>query len=321
MSAATELSIVTTVYRSADTIEEFVRRSVEAADKITSSFEIVIVDDGSPDDSLAIAIRLARGDPRIKVVELSRNFGHHRALMTGMAQASGQYCFLIDSDLEEPPELIGEFWQRRVETGMDVIYGYQSERGGDLTRRVSGEVAYWIFRLLTAHEIPRNHITVRLMVRSYVDALLMHKEQMTAIGGLWVITGFRQQGIPVAKGTRGRSTYSFRKRWMVLIDSIASFSETPLIGIFYLGMLVSFLSFAAFVVLLLMHFLGISRLAGWVSVMLSIWLVGGILIFCVGIIGIYISKIFIETKNRPYTIIRLIHGLRTPPERVALTKD
>jgi putative glycosyltransferase len=312
---------VTTVYSSAETIEQFVRRSVAATEKITSSFEIVIVDDGSPDDSLAIAIRLAHSDPRIKVVELSRNFGHHRALMTGLAQASGQYCFLIDSDLEEPPELIREFWQRRADTGMDVIYGYQAEREGDLKRRVSGEIAYWLFRMLTACDIPRNHITVRLMVRPYVDALLMHKEQMTAIGGLWVITGFRQEGIPVAKGVRGRSTYNFRKRWMLLIESITSFSETPLIGIFYLGMLVSFLSLTALIALLLMHFLGISRLAGWASVMVSIWLIGGVLIFCVGIIGIYVSKIFIETKNRPYTIIRLIHGIPAAPERRPLAED
>ena len=141
---------------------------------------------------------------------------------------------------------------------------------------------------------------------------------MTAIGGLWVITGFRQQGIPVAKGSRAGSTYNFRRRWAMLIESITSFSETPLVAIFYLGMIVSFFSFAALVILLLMHFLGISRLAGWASVMVSLWLIGGLLIFCVGIIGIYVSKIFIETKNRPYTIIRLIHRLPAAPEREPL---
>jgi putative glycosyltransferase len=150
---------------------------------------------------------------------------------------------------------------------------------------------------------------VRLMTRPYVDALLMHKEQMTAIGGLWVITGFHQKGVAVAKGSRKDTTYSFGKRWYNLIDSITSFSELPLIAIFYLGMLVSLLACVATISLLLMHFLGISKLAGWVSVMLSIWLIGGVLIFCVGIIGIYISKIFIETKRRPYTIVRMIHGV------------
>jgi putative glycosyltransferase len=309
MNPRPELSIVTTLYRSAATIEEFVRRSVAAAEGITESFEIVIVDDGSPDESLAIAVGLAEVDSRIKVVELSRNFGHHRALMTGLDHAVGALCFLIDSDLEEAPELLGEFWQRRVESGMDVIYGYQAERAGDLQRRLSGAIAYWLFRVLIPYEIPRNHITVRLMTRPYVDALLMHKEQMTAIGGLWVITGFHQKGVAVAKGSRKDTTYSFGKRWYNLIDSITSFSELPLIAIFYLGMLVSLLACVATISLLLMHFLGISKLAGWVSVMLSIWLIGGVLIFCVGIIGIYISKIFIETKRRPYTIVRMIHGV------------
>ena len=307
MTTSVELSIVTSLYQSAATIEEFVRRSVVAAEAVTASFEIVIVDDGTPDDSLAMAIRLAEGDGRIKVVELSRNFGHHRALMTGLEHASGALCFLIDSDLEEPPELLGQFWCLRAEMGLDVVYGYQAKRGGKIGRRLMGEIAYWLFRLLIPYEIPRNHITVRLMTRPYVDALLMHKERMTAIGGLWVITGFRQHGVPVVKGTRDISSYSFSRRWHHLIDSITSFSEVPLIGIFYLGMLISFLAAIATISLLAMHILGISRLAGWVSVMLSIWLIGGLLIFCVGVIGIYISKIFIETKQRPYTIVRAIH--------------
>jgi putative glycosyltransferase len=308
VSQRTELSIVTTLYRSAAMIEEFVRRATAAAEAITSSFEIIIVDDGSPDNSLEIAVRLAADDPRIKVVELSRNFGHHRALMTGLAHASGARCFMIDSDLEEAPELLGEFWDRMAKGGMDVVYGYQLERAGSVGRRLSGEVAYWLFRVLIPYEIPRNHITVRLMQRSYVEALLLHKERMTAIGGLWVITGFRQIGLPVNKGSRDDTTYSLRKRWHALIDSIVSFSEVPLIGIFYLGMLISVLAAIATVSLVTMHMLGISRLAGWASVMLSIWLIGGVLIFCVGIIGIYISKIFIETKQRPYTIVRMRYG-------------
>lgn len=308
MSDRPELSIVTTLYRSEATIAEFVRRSIAAAEKITRSFEIVIVDDGSPDSSLSLAVGMVEKDPRIKVVELSRNFGHHKALMTGLMHAKGEYCFLIDSDLEESPELLIEFWNKRLETKKDVIFGYQKERAGDWKRRLTGRIAYWLFRLLLSGiEVPPNHITVRLMSRPFVDALISHREQKTAIGGLWIITGFHQQGIAVEKGVRRRPSYTFATRWHNLIDSITSFSEVPLIGIFYLGMLVSLFAGTATIYLLSLHLLGLQRMQGWVSVMLSIWLIGGLLIFCVGIIGIYISKIFIETKQRPYTIVRKIY--------------
>src|SRR5262249_9297370 len=282
-------------------------RAVAAAESICDDFEIVMVDDGSPDNSLALACRIAAQDERVHVVELSRNFGHHKAMMTGLDQARGDLCFLIDSDLEEDPALLGQFLQELESGDLDVVYGYQNARKGGLVERTTGSIAYWLFRTLLSHEIPQNHITVRLMRREYVDALLLHREQQTVIGGLWVITGFRQVGIPVNKISRGDTSYSIRRRWLLLIDSISSFSETPLVAIFYLGLAISALSGLVGVGLIIHKIVYRGLIEGWVSVMLSVWFLGGLLIFCVGIIGIYISKIFIETKNRPYTIVRRIH--------------
>src|SRR5262245_36530576 len=136
-----KLSIVTTMFKSEATIAEFVRRASDAAAQITDSFEIVMVDDGSPDNSLTIAAKLAASDPRLKVVELSRNFGHHKALMTGLKHASGDFCLLIDSDLEEPPETLGVFWNK-LGQDLDVVYGYQERRDGDLLHRLAGWAAY-----------------------------------------------------------------------------------------------------------------------------------------------------------------------------------
>jgi putative glycosyltransferase len=303
-----QLSIVSTLYNSAATIRDFVHRSAAAARALTDSFEIVLVDDGSPDDSLAIALELLSEEPRLRIVELSRNFGHHRALMTGLMHARGERCFLIDSDLEEAPELVAEFWETLGRTGMDVVYGYQVERGGDFVRRVFGSLAWSAFDALVPYRIPRNHVTARLMTRPYVDALLLHKEQQTVIGGLWVITGFRQQGIPVTRISRQDATYRFAHRWRSLIESITSFSELPLVGIFYLGMGVSLVSALAAVVLIALRIMGRVGLSGWASVMVSVWFLGGVLIFCVGIIGVYVSRIFIETKQRPYTIVRSVHA-------------
>jgi putative glycosyltransferase len=301
------LSIVTTLYKSAQTLDRFYRRAKAAAEVLTNDYEIVMVDDGSPDNSLALATEIAEHDHRVRVIELSRNFGHHKALMTGLDHASGELCFLIDSDLEEDPELLSSFFDKLEHSGADVVYGYQEDRKGGIGERLTGYIAYWLFKLLIAFPVPRNHITVRLMRREYVDSLLMHKERQTVIGGLWIITGFRQIGVAVAKLSKGTSTYTLWRRWRMLIDSVTSFSEVPLIGIFYLGIIICMLSgVVGFSLLFRKLFLG-QVMAGWTSVMISVWFLGGLLILCVGVVGIYISKIFIETKNRPYSIVRKVH--------------
>jgi putative glycosyltransferase len=302
-----KLSVVTTLYTSETTIEEFVRRSAAAARAITPDYEIVMVDDGSPDGSLTIAIRLAGTDARLKVVELSRNFGHHKALMTGLMHAAGEYCFLIDSDLEEAPELLAEFWQKLHADGKDVVYGYQDQRSGNVAKRMTGAIAYKVFDWLLSARIPANHLTVRLMRREYVDALLLHRETQLVIGGLWVITGFKQLGLAVDKKDRGASTYSLTRRWHLLLDSITNFSETPLIAIFYVGIVISTAAGLLGLFLLLRWAIGGVGVAGWVSVMLSVWLLGGLAILFIGVIGMYLSKIFLETKQRPLTIVRKVH--------------
>jgi putative glycosyltransferase len=148
-----------------------------------------------------------------------------------------------------------------------------------------------------------------------VDSLLLHREQQTVIGGLWVITGFRQIGVAVEKKSRKQTTYSYWQRWLRLIDSVTSFSETPLVAIFYLGIAISGVSILVAIGLLIHKMIFRGAVQGWVSVMLSVWFLGGLLIFCVGVIGIYISKIFIETKNRPYTIVRRVHHSASSPAR------
>ena len=313
-----KLSIVTTLYRSASYIEEFHKRASAAAERITDQYEIVMVDDGSPDRSLEIACTLASCDPHVRIVELSRNFGHHKALMTGLTYARGDLCFLIDSDLEEDPAILGEFFDKLQSSNADVVYGYQNERKGRWAERITGDIGYLMLKWFIPHPIPRNHITVRLMKREYVDSLLLHREQQTVIGGLWVITGYRQVGIAVNKLLRGETTYSFWRRWLMLIEGVTSFSETPLVAIFYLGIAISSFSVLVASSLIVHKIIFRGAVEGWVSVMLSVWFLGGLLIFCVGIVGIYVSKIFIETKNRPYTIVRKIHEV---PSQDAPTKS
>jgi len=309
-----KLSIVTTMYQSANFIEEFVRRIGLEAKKITQDYEIVMVDDGSPDNSLAQALVLQSADPHLCIIELSRNFGHHKAMMAGLEYARGDLVFLIDVDLEEPPELLTWFYDELKAGNWDVVYGLQKERKGGLIKKIGGRFGWWLIKLLVSVDMPFNLCTVRLMRSSYVRQLIRHKEHMTAIGGLWVLTGFRQHGLVFDKLSRGESAYSFVKRLRALLDSVTSFSHVPLYGVFFLGLAIFFVSFLVTVALIVRRLTGYV-LDGWISVMVSVWSLGGLILLCIGLVGLYISRIFIETKNRPYVIIRNVFDADLPDRK------
>jgi putative glycosyltransferase len=303
-----DLSIVTTVYYSAPHLDEFYRRSRIAAEKITKSFEIIIVNDGSPDNSLEVALSIFQKDPRVRVIDLSRNFGHHKALMTGLAHSCGDLVFLLDSDLEEDPELLEPFYQKLSTTGADVIFGMQEKRKGNLFERLSGFLFFKVFNALSSHSLAANFITARLMKRKYVSALLQHREREMLLAGLWVLTGFTQIPLTVKKHSKSSSTYNTRMKIGQAVNAITSFSNKPLVFIFYLGCVILFLSTAAALYLIIRKILFGTLLLGWASLIVSIWMLGGMTMFCLGIIGIYLAKIFIEVKQRPYSIVKDIYS-------------
>ena len=308
MSADVRLSVVTSMFRSSAYLEEFYSRAVRAISAISSSYEVLFVNDGSPDDSLAVALRIRARDSRVRILDLSRNFGHHRALMTGLAHARGELVFLLDCDLEEDPEWLLRFHETLRRTGADVIYGVQPARKGGFVERLSGAVFYSVLNRMLADPIPRNVITARLMTRRYVQALVQHLDREICLAGLWVITGFDQRAVEVAKGSRPGSSYSFRSRVSALVNAITSFSNRPLIYVFYLGTIILVMSTLAATVLAfraLNHGIGV---AGYASLIISIWFLGGLTLFSVGIVGVYLAKVFTETKNRPYTVIRADYG-------------
>jgi putative glycosyltransferase len=307
------LSIVTSTYVSAAFLKEFYARSVAAATPLTDAFEIVFVNDGSPDDSLQIALELRKGDPRVRVIDLSRNFGHHKALMTGLAHARGDLVFLIDCDLEEDPAWLVRFHEVLRTTGADVVYGVQEARKGGWFERIAGGLFFRVFNRMLTHPFPANVVTARLMTRRYVRALVTHQEREVCIAGLWAMTGFDQRPETVRKGSHGHSSYSVRRRISVLVNAITSFSNRPLIYIFQIGMAVMGLSILAGAVLLYKSLTAGIGVPGWASIMVSIWFLGGLTIFCIGVIGIYLAKVFTETKQRPYTIVRADYGVDRDP--------
>ncbi|TQV80217.1 glycosyltransferase family 2 protein [Aliikangiella coralliicola] len=299
-----KLSIVTTLYKSAPFVNEFYERITLEALKITDDYEIVFVNDGCPDGTLKKVITLYESDEKVKIIELSRNFGHHRAIMVGLDFCVGEYVFLIDSDLEESPEWLSCFHARAVEEQADVIIGVQSTREGTLTKRVGGNLFYKIFNTLSSIEVPEGATTARLMNRPFINSLKKFKERELFFAGLCEMTGFNQLTVEVTKSYKGHTSYSFIKRLKQSVDAITSFSNRPLYLIFVVGCLV-FLFSSLYIAWIFYQKLFLSLQLGYASLIASIWAVGGLTLMCTGILGIYLGKIFSEVKSRP-TIIKRI---------------
>ena len=316
-----DLSIVSTMYSSAPHLDEFYRRICATAEKITPDYEIVLVNDGSPDESLKIAIALHEQDPRVRVIDLSRNFGHHKAMMTGIAHAEGDLIFLLDCDLEEDPELLETFHDELSNSNADVVYGVQRVRRGNLFERFSGWIFFFFFNLISSAPLPVNVLTIRLMTSRYTAALVQHQEREILIAGLWMLTGFEQRPVQVEKHDRSKTSYGFARKVQHLVNAVTSFSNAPLVGIFYLGTFIMALSAVAGSYLVIRRVFFGTLLEGWPSLMVSLWFLGGLTTFCLGVIGIYLSKIFTETKQRPYTIIRKIYGGKAASPSSSEAKD
>ncbi|WP_295442939.1 glycosyltransferase family 2 protein [uncultured Thiodictyon sp.] len=304
-----KLSIVSTLYRSAAYVSEFHRRASACAKTLVGDdYEIILVNDGSPDNSLELAVELTSTDKHAVVIDLSRNFGHHQAMMAGIEHARGDLVFLIDSDLEEEPEWLLEFSEAMAAENADVIYGRQGQRKGGPFERWSGHIYYSVFNWLCNIDHPRNVVTARLMTARYVAALLLYRERQLVMSCLWVIAGFKQCERIIKKHSRSETSYSVSKKIEHAVNAVTSFSDRPLRLIFYVGISV-FLGALVYASYMIFERLALDRVVdGWTSVMVSIWVLGGLIISFIGIIGIYLAKIFVETKQRPLSIIRAIYG-------------
>jgi len=302
-----KLSIVTTLYRSAGTVDEFHRRAMAAAAPLAAEVELVMVNDGSPDGSLARALAIHQTDPRVVVVDLARNFGHHKAMMTGLAYATGDLVFLIDSDLEEAPELLTGFHERLEREGCDVVYGVQETRRGGLVERATGELFFSLVRLLSDQHLPRNLLTVRLMQRDYVRVLIRHRDREFVISQLWELAGFRQVAMLVRKLSSSPTSYSLRYRIRMAVRFITTTSTKILYYILYAGLVVWFLSLLTMAYFLVRYLGSGIGVDGWTSLMISVWFFGGFITLILGVLGVYIANILSETKRRPFTVARRVH--------------
>lgn len=304
-----KLSIVTTLYQSSTYVNEFYSRISAVAQTLTDDYEIILVDDGSPDASLEKAISLSNSDNSVTVIELSKNFGHHRAMMVGMENTTGDFIFLIDCDLEETPEALTEFWNTlESDKALDMVYGVQEQKKGSFLKKQASSSFYKVFNFFSFVKIPENELVSRLMTRQYVEALLSYKEKELFIPGIWADVGFNTKGINSKKTFDGNSSYSISKRISMATNAVTSFSTKPLTYIFNLGLIISLIAGLIVFYLVINKLLFNGTLSGWTSMIASLYLIGGIIIFSIGVIGIYLSRIFSEVKGRPNSLVRNIHN-------------
>jgi len=303
-----KLSVVTSLYRSEPYIEEFHRRMRAAAVQITADCEFIYVNDGSPDGSLEVALRLQEEDDQVVVVDLSRNFGHHRALMVGLSYATGDLVFMIDVDLEEEPELLRQFYAHLLETGSDSTYGVQSQRKGDVFERMSGQVFYTFVNFLSGDSAPINTLIARLMTRRFAESLLQYQEHEMDIASLLHMTGYRQVPVVVRKHAKPDTTYTLAKKLSLALRSVTSSSRRPLLIISALGAFILMITIAVLVYFFSIFLISGEVPSGYTSMILSLWLLGGLTIFSIGLLALYIAIIFTEVNARPTAIIRDVYS-------------
>jgi putative glycosyltransferase len=250
-----------------------------------------------------------RGDiPQLVVVDLSRNFGHHHAMQAGLRHARGDLVFLIDCDLEVPPSTLPVFHSKLMETGGDMVYGYQEARKGGWFEKISGGLFWKGFNLLSETKIPENVATERIMTRRFVEAFLGLGDHNLFLGGMMSWTGFIQIGLPLEKKQReGQSTYTLLKRIRLMVNAVSSFSSQPLVWLFNVGAVITLFSFAFVAYLIFRKVFFDDALLGFTSMMAFMAITLGILTTAIGLVGIYLGKVFNQVQNRPTYIVKDIY--------------
>ena len=309
------LSVVAPVYNEQELLEAFYARVCGALGAVR--FELVLVDDGSTDGSAAALGRLAGADPRVKVVYLSRNFGHQTALTAGLDHASGNAVVMLDADLQDPPELIPrmlDHWRR----GCDVVYAVREEREGESRFKLA--TARWFYTLfdkLAQVELQHNSGDFRLLDRRALDALLSMRERNRFLRGMTVWVGYTQAAVPYNRDPRyaGETKYTLSKMLRFSLDAISSFSHRPLQVATWLGFFFSLIAFIAIPVVAALRIFD-SYLPGFSSVTIAVLLLGGIQLISIGIIGEYVGRIYDEVKGRPLYLVRARTNMPDPEAHV-----
>jgi putative glycosyltransferase len=300
-----EISVVTSLYKSENYAGDFCKKMIQSIEQFTTDFEIIFVDDCSPDGSKEIIKKYCEIDSRIKLIELSANSGAAAARWEGMNCSKGKYTFLIDADLEEDTNLVKQFYDKiTTEVDIDVVFGYLELRKGGLFEKITGRVFYKFFEIFSGIKFIGSPTWARLMSRSYVEALLAYNETHIFAIGIMKIVGFNQVAVPIIKKNKGYSSYSLAGKLTQTLDSVISFSDKPLKFISVLGVFISISAIIFISYIIISNLFFHKFLEGWTSLIAAVVLMGGFNMAAIGIVGLYIGKTFEESKKRPRVSVR-----------------
>lgn len=310
-----EISIVVPLYNEQENIPELYRRLILALESLGLSFELVLVNDGSNDATFRMLDELHEKDVRVVAIHLSRNFGHQAAVCAGIDQALGKGVIVMDGDLQDPPEVLGQFihlWKQ----GNEVVYAVRTKRKENIFKRAGYFLFYRLLRSISDIDIPLDSGDFCLMDRKVVSALKQLPEQVRFVRGLRTFVGFRQVGLEYERAARGagKPKYTFRALVRLAMDGLVSFSSHPLHLVTYLGLASAGFAFIAMIWAFTDAFVNQSTPRGWASTIIVVLFMGSIQLISLGIMGEYIRRIFLETKGRPTYILGAVRRGRKEKE-------
>ncbi|MEO7020980.1 MAG: glycosyltransferase family 2 protein [Ktedonobacteraceae bacterium] len=298
-------SIVAPVFNEEETVPHFYQRVIEVMEQVGEPFELVLVNDGSRDGSFAAMQKLHQQDPRVRVIDFSRNFGHQIAISAGLDHARGEAVVIIDSDLQDPPEIIAQLiatWKK----GAEVVYAQRSKRVGETRFKLFTAAAFYrLIERITSIHIPRDTGDFRLLDRRVVKALVAMREQHRFMRGLSAWVGFRQEAVQYERHERfaGTTKYPFRKMLKFSLDAITSFSHVPLQLATTCGFILAGISLIGILIAVILR-LFTDAIVGQASTLILVLFLGGIQLIFLGIIGEYLGRIYDEVRARPLYIVR-----------------
>ena len=308
VNSADKISIVVPCFNEENSIPIFFKKVTEiTAGMAEAVFEYIFVDDGSDDGTLTIIRSLSEKNENVRYISFSRNFGKEAALLAGIEAAAGDYIAVMDADLQDPPELLPEMYRYISQEGFDCAAAYRITRKDEpVVRSLFAELFYWFINKISETKMKNGARDFRLMTRQTADAVLSLREYHRFSKGLFNWVGFSVKWIAYENMPRsaGSTKWSFWKLFLYSLDGIASFSVKPLALSSYLGVLFCFFSFVAIIVILIRALMFGDPVAGWPSLVTIILFVGGVQLFCTGILGQYLAKTYLEVKQRPIYIVK-----------------
>lgn len=301
-----KISIVTPVYKAAKILDKLYARLVDALSLITDDFEIIMVNDASPQNDWEVIKELSLNDNRVKGVNFSRNFGQHFALTAGLDYADGDYIVVMDCDLQDQPEEIEKMYKFLLDENKDVVFGRRVRRKDNFLKKITSRLFYMVYDYFTDSKFDNTVANFSISKKIVIDNFKELREHSRSFPLFikWVGFDIGYCDIDHAQREEGKSSYNFRKLLNLAIDSIISQSNRPLRLSIKFGFLISFLSLLYSFFLVIRYFITGIPVDGWTSIMVSIWFLGGALFANFGLIGLYIGKMFDETKKRPLYIVK-----------------